>query len=196
MLIPIKADLSSINAEYHDQITDAIVAYFEGGGIALSRNQFKEAIIQAFGDSFDAGWVDAGGELPVDDDALAWVEDKINQEFGYINDLFQEIRDLRKDKDFDYFSWASSKADAYTKTLAYIYNFAQLMINKKQMLTWRLGETEKHCKICLNLDGQRHKASWYISKDYIPRKPDAAMDCKGYNCDCSLEDDEGNEVTI
>ena len=71
-----------------------------------------------------------------------------------------------------------------------------MMGKGKQMLTWRLGNTEVHCSTCASLNGKRHRASWFISHDYIPGKPGAAMDCQGYNCDCALVDDEGIEVTI
>jgi len=196
IIAAVKMDLSRINKKYHDAITRALVAYFEGGAIGPSRNAFKDAMITAFGDAFDAGYVDGGGELPIDDDALAWVEGRLNEEAAFIDGVFQEAKDLRRDKNFDFFSWATSRADGYTATLAYIYNTAKLMANSKQMLTWNLGQTEKHCDTCLKLNGQRHKASWYISKNYIPRQPDAAMDCKGYNCDCSLTNDKGEEVTI
>jgi hypothetical protein len=109
---------------------------------------------------------------------------------------FAEAKQLRKEKDFDYFTWATGKADGYVSTVLSIYNAAVLLAKKNQMLTWNLGETEKHCDTCLKLDGGSHRASWYIGHDYIPRKPGASMDCKGYNCDCSLTDKDGEEVTI
>lgn len=191
----IKADISDVNATYHDAITEALVTYFEGAGIAGPRRQFKEAMIQAFGDAFDAAWVEAGAELPVDDDALDWLEERLNQETGYIDQLFQEAKELRKDKEFDFFAWISSKADNYTSTLMSIHNQAKLLADDRQLLTWHYRDTD-HCDTCAKLNGQRHRASWYISRDYIPGKNGAAMTCGGYRCQCFLTDKDGKEVTI
>lgn len=196
-VLALKADdLSSINNRYNKAIVSALIDYFEGGGVAASRSEIKQAIIEAFGDAFDTGWVDSGGELPIDDEALSWVEGRINQEFDYVDGLFADAKQLRKNDNFDYFTWSTQRADGYTQTLASIYNAAALIMAGRKMLTWRLGETEKHCDTCLKLDGQRHRSSWFMDHNYVPRQPGAGMDCGGYNCDCRLEDDDGNEVTI
>ena len=63
-----------------------------------------------------------------------------------------------------------------------------------QPLTWRLGKTEEHCDTCAKLDGQTHRLKWYTARDYMPKKPGAAMDCGGWNCDCGLFDKDGKRV--
>lgn len=189
-------DLGQINRIYHDTITGALLDYFEGGGIAASRNEFKQACITAFSDAFDIAWIDAGAELPIDDAALSWVEGRINEEFTHIEALFEEAKELRRDKEFDYFAWATARADGYTNTLAAVYNEGRLRAADNVMVTWHLGATEKHCKTCASLDGKRHKIKWFLDRNYIPRKPDAGMECHGYNCDCSLIDDKGSEYTV
>lgn len=189
-------DLSSVNSRYHDTITSALIDYFEGSGIAKPRNQIKNAMIIAFGDAFDMGYTDGGGELPIPDDALGWIEARLNQEAGYIDMLFQDAKMLRKDEEFDYFAWATARADGYTSTLQAIYNAGALWAKGNQKLTWNLGNTEKHCDTCKELNGTAHRASWYISHDYIPRQPGASMECGGYNCDCYLTDPKGETVTL
>jgi hypothetical protein len=189
-------DIGAINKAYHDAITRAMVDYFEGGSVAPSRNAFKKAMIQAFGDSFDLGWTQGGAELPVDDDAIGWLEARLNQEAGYIDVLFQQAKEVRKEEDADYFAWLTSHADNYTSTVSAVYNAGRMYAKKNQMLEWRLGNTERHCATCSKLSGKRHKASWYLSRNHIPRQPGANLQCGGYNCDCSLVDPEGNEVTI
>lgn len=196
ILYGIKAELGNINMRYHDEITRALIAYFEGGPIAASRNAFKRAMIQAFGDAFDAGWIDGGGTLPVDDDALEWIGARMNEEAGYIDALFQDARQRRKDKDFDWFAWASRKADRYTAAVTGVYNAGRMLAGNKQMLTWHLGATGEHCVTCVKLNGQRHRAEWYVKRNYIPGKAGAAMYCGGYNCQCFLTDDNGLGVTI
>jgi hypothetical protein len=188
-------DLGAINVFYRDSIFAAIVNYFEGGSVVVARAEFKQATITAFSDTFDSGWLDGGGELPIDDDALDWIEARITEEFGHIESLFEDAKQLRRDKDFDFFQWATARADGYTRTLSAIYTQAMAMVKDNVMVTWHLGATEKHCKTCAKLDGQRHKIKWFISRNYIPRQPGADLECGGYNCDCSLSDDKGNEYT-
>jgi hypothetical protein len=190
-------DIASINADYHDAITEILTGYFENGGsITSPRNEFKRAMSDAFVNAFEAGWVDGGQELPLDDEALEWLAARQSEEFGFIDSLFQEAKELRREEEFDYFSWITARADRYTSTVLSVYNSAVMLAGKKVMGTWRLGNTEKHCKDCLKLDGQRHKLSWFLGRGYVPRKPGSATECGGYNCDCSIEDDDGNELTM
>jgi len=190
-------DLSTINAQYHDAITSILTGYFEGGGsISAPRNEFRRTANDALGAAFDGGWQDGGQAMPPDEDALAWLNARIEQEFGNIASLFEQAKQLRKEEEFDFFSWATARADGYTNTLGELYNAGVMWAQKNKMLTWNLGQTEVHCDTCQSLDGKSHRASWYISRDYIPRKPGAAMDCRGYRCDCKLTDKEGNEVTV
>lgn len=189
------ADLSDINATYHDVIIESLIAYFEGGSVGASRQDFKQATIQAFSDAFDAGWVDAGAELPVDDEALDWIEARITEEFGYIEELFEEAKELRRDKEFDWFSWATARADGYTRTLTELHNQAQVMVRDNVMVTFRLGSTEKHCRSCLKLNGQRHKLSWFVSHGYLPPYGENLECSAGGHCDCTLETDKGEIIT-
>lgn len=188
--------IADINARYHDEITNALVNYFSGGNVTSSKNQFRQAMVEAFNSAFDTGWIDGGQAFPVSADAVDWLMARESQEVGHIDTLFSQAKELRKEKEFDYFTWVTARADGYTSTVISIYNAAKLWAKGNQMLTWQLGNTEKHCPTCSKLNGGRHRASWYIGHDYIPRKPGASMECGGYNCDCSLVDDNGNEVTI
>ena len=190
-------NISGISSVYHDAITQSLIDYFEGGGsVSGPRNRFRQACTEAFMDAFNLGWTDGGGEYPIEDDAISWLDARVAQELGNIDVVFENAKQLRKDGEFDFFTWATARADGYTSALLAIYNAAALFVKGNEMLTWQLGNTETHCNTCSKLNGKRHKASWYIANNYIPRQPGAAMDCGGYHCDCSLTDKNGNEVTL
>lgn len=190
------SDLASINAEYRDAITASLTKYFEGAAVASPRNQFKRGMVAAFGDAFDLGWTDGGAEMPPDEDALEWLNARVDAEFGFIDGLFAQIKTMRRDEEMDYFSFITARADAYISSVAGVYNAARMYAKKAQPLTWHLGKTEAHCDTCASLEGGSHRASWYISRNYIPRQAGAAMDCGGYRCDCYLTDKDGKKVTI
>ena len=189
-------DISSINAQYHDAITSALTDYFNGGSSTGPRNAFRKATVEALGSAFDSGWTDGGQDLPADEDALTWFNARIQQEIGFIDQLFEQAKELRDEENSDYFTWITARADGYTAAVSECYNTGLMYANKNQMLTWHLGDTEKHCATCSQLNDQSHRASWYLSRNYVPRKPGAGMDCGGYHCDCSLVDKNGNEFTI
>ncbi len=190
--------LVPINAEYHDAITAALLDFFESkrGTVAAPKGRFKVSVSNAFNDAFDMGWALGGGEFPVDKDAANWIGAQMTAEFGHVDALFEQAKALKTEDGFDVFPWVSARADAYTSALQAVFNAGKLFALKGGLLTWRLGNTEKHCPTCAKLDGQRHRASWYIARDYIPRKPGAGMACGGYNCDCGLENKDGEQVTL
>lgn len=190
------SDLASINAYYRDVITEALTRYFEGGAVAALRNLFKRGMVEAFGAAFDLGWRDGGGTPPPDADALSWFNARVDAEFGHIGVLFTQIKELRKDTEFDYFQFVTARADGYVSSVAGVYNAGVMFAQKNKMLTWNLGNTEKHCSDCAKLSGGKHRASWYLARNFIPRQPGAAMECGGYKCDCYLTDDAGKVITI
>jgi hypothetical protein len=110
--------------------------------------------------------------------------------------VFEQAKQLRKEEDFDPLPWVNERADGYTRTVAALYNAGQMHAKRNKMLTWHLGNTEKHCVDCSKLNGKSHKASWYLARNFIPRQPGASMECFGVHCDCRLTDKDCNEVTI
>lgn len=189
-------DISAINRVYHDAITRELLAYFDGGPIGSSRNGFKQATITAFSDAFDSGWLDGGAELPVSDDALDWIEARIAEEFGYIEALFEQAKELRRDRDFDYFRWITARADGYTNTLREIYNQARLMVMTNVMVTFTGESGKEPCKDCKRLYGKRHKLSWFIKNDVVP-PAGGGLECSpGGHCKHRLVTDAGEVLTI
>lgn len=188
-------DLPSISAQYHNKITVALVSYFEGESIVSSRNSFKRAMVDAFGAAFDLGWVDGGGELPVDENALDWFNARVNAEFGFIDMLFQEAKELRRDKDFDYFAWITARADGYTRTLKEIYNAGRVRAMDDIMVTFDGDDGAESCDTCQKLKGKRHKLSWFVSRNYVPPFG-TGLDChRGGRCQHYLMDSKGNQIT-
>lgn len=195
--------IESIRTEYHHRILAAVSDYLASHDRSTAyKSDYKQAATEAIPEAFYAGYEDAGGDRgDVDPDADQWLTARMNQEMDFIDQLFVSLKQLRDDfaagdaKAGDLRSEAANRADGYSATIEAIYNAGSMWGNKNQMLTWHYGDTE-HCDTCNGLNGDSHRAKWYLSRDYIPRKPGAAMDCGGYHCQCWLEDSGGNAVTI
>lgn len=193
-----------LRADYKRTVKSAVDDYLTSTDRATSYiSTVRKSAVESFTGAFGAGYTDGGGdENDIDQDADQWLTDRINQEVSFIGELFTSLKALRDEyiageiKIADLRSEAATRADGYTDSLDAVYNSGKMWGMKNKMLTWRLGSTEKHCKTCLSLDGNSHRASWYLARNYIPRKPGANLECGGYNCDCTLLDSLGNEITI
>jgi hypothetical protein len=190
-------DLAAINAQYHDAVTESLITYLEGGSLAASKNSFKRAMIEAFGGAWDAGW---DGKPPTGE-ALEWFNARTQQELAFIDGLFVQAKELRKDPEADTFAWATARADGYTATVGNVYDHARIRALGNKMLTFdgEDGSPDNICQrnhgTCVQLKGQRHRASWWIAHDLVPYQGNAAYDCGAWECRHFLRDDDGNRVT-
>lgn len=184
-----------IRDNYFAEIYDAVEGYLRGTQPVTSfRNKMSIAMSEAFTDAVYEGYQQAGAELPLDKEVQDWLTVRIGAERENIISLFDR---LKKEWDgIDPIAEAMARAEGYARTLDAIYAEAKLRGMSNQMVTWILGQTEKHCDTCAKLAGKKHSIKYLLKNNYIPRKPDAGMDCKGYNCDCRIVDKNGNEVTI
>lgn len=179
---------------YFGEVFDAVYDYLTGNRPVTSfRASMQRAMVQAFGDTVDIAYVDGGGDLPLDDETLDWYNSQVSAEMGFIEELFGRLRE--EWAGIDPATEAEARATGYVFRLDALYAEAKMRGSKNILLTWHLGRTEKHCSTCAELDGQSHRISWYLDRNYIPRRPHASMECGGFRCDCTLTDKSGNEYT-
>jgi hypothetical protein len=191
------AGYDGIRTVMRSAVFGSVFGYLSGSGSAGSfQDRMALAVSRAYIETAEAAWVEGGAELPLDDETAAWARGQLDAQLDYVDELFETLKELRKAGDFDAGEVANARADGYASALDGFYNEAVLRGSKNKVVYWQLGETEKHCKDCASLSGKGHKINWFIERDYIPRKNGAAMECGGYNCDCSLVDKDGNEVTL
>jgi hypothetical protein len=192
------AGYDGINTVMRAAVYDAVYFYLTSGTghVTNYRNAMSTAISKAYIETVELAYQEGGGELPLDDDTAAWARAQLDAQLGYVDELFAGLRELRRAGDFDAGEVATARAAGYASGLDGFFVEAKMRGSKNIVLTWHLGDTEKHCKDCAKLDGQSHKISWYVERDYIPRKNGASMECGGYNCSCFLTDRSGNEYTV
>ncbi len=185
-------DYDVIRADLVNRLADAFQSAVSTNGRAAG-NAAKRALAEDIPAAFGRGYSDAGGG-ELEDDDNAWVTAKQAEQIDYMADALASLRGLGDSITEDAIN---ARVELWAGMLDGVYVEGKLRGARNKMLTWRLGETEVHCDTCAKLDGQRHSAKWWAAHDYIPREPGSdTLDCKGYNCDCRLEDDDGNEFTV
>lgn len=200
--LKVKGEYSGVRFDYQRVIDDAIYEYLIGtDAVTTYRAAMMKGMSDAFVSAFEMAYTQGGAELPLDDDAIEWLGSRQDEEFGHIRELFTSLKALRAQYQAGEVDKAALKnetaarVDGYLATLDSVYNMGRLFAKQNEMLTWRYGDTV-HCPTCEKLNGQSHRAKWYIARDYIPGKPGSAMDCGGWRCQCALLDKNGDEVTI
>src|SRR5689334_24211316 len=94
--------------------------------IAKYRDQMATAVSKAYVATADVAYVDGGSELPLDEDTAAWAREQLDETLGYIDQLFDDLKDLRKEGDYDAGEVASDRAEGYASGLDGFYNEAVL----------------------------------------------------------------------
>ena len=193
----VSGEYNPVRQELWADVYDNVWGFLSGNGHAGTYSRpMATAVAKAYISAADIAYVDGGGSLPLDEDTLSYARSEMNSQLAYVDSLFETLKQLRKEGDFDAISISFQKSNLWASALDGFYNSIKMMGANNKMLTWVLGNTEKHCNDCKWLNGQRHRAKWYSSRGYTPRKPGSNTDCGGYHCDCSLVDDDGQEFTI
>jgi hypothetical protein len=197
-------DYGTIRGAYHDSIFDAIASYLDGrSGLSAGSSAMKRACATAFVDAFETGWVDTQGEGATYDPApedSQWLADKIQQEFSNIDVLFQTMKSMVSDTEEpitqdEITQYATDRATGYSATLDAVYGQGKLRSQKNKMLTLDGPDGQESCRTCQKYKGQRHRASWWISRDLIPAPGNENYECGGWQCQHVLSDDSGNQWT-
>lgn len=190
-------DFVTSRAAFNDAVYTLVRDYLDGDSRATSyKTAMKRNVVEAFQSAVENGYIDGGSELPLEEDVDSFLTSATNAELGYVDDLFDTLKTLRDSGEFDADAEAQARADGYTSTLDGVYNKAVLFGAGNKMLTFEGEDGEHPCETCQWLQGQRHRASWWIDNDYVPPSG-AGLDCAaGGHCKHGLFDDDGNQVTF
>lgn len=150
---------------------------------------FADAFYSAIRRGFEQAWQEGAAECGVlPDERTKEEQDKLNliigDNFQYVGQLADWIYQNRKGVG----SWDSiiSRLGLWANRYQEVKAQAQSMACADQKLKWVIGNTERHCRTCLKLNGRVHRASLWNSKNVYPRMIGDRLACHGYNCDCSF----------
>jgi hypothetical protein len=187
---------NQIRSIYKYQIQNAILGFLidDANNPTKYANEMKKAMVQSFSEAFDRGYADAGGDTKEMEQAdHTWVGNKQTTEIGFIGQLFDRLKELKKEEpDEDNTSEVDDRAEGYATTLDGVYAEGRLRGNKNIMLTFDGDDGQESCKDCQKWKGKRHSAKFWIKRGLIPGQPgNQNFACRGYNCEHYLFDDNG-----
>jgi hypothetical protein len=192
--LPDTYEMDVIRQTFTEALFDAFIGYASGGAVTKWRNAAGRAVIEGHSSAFYRGYDEAGAEETEPDDER-WLTTRQKEQVEFLAGVFEWIKEQR-DAETVTEDAIRARVEQWAQALDATFGEGKLRGNKSQVLVWHLGETEDHCTTCARLDGQRHKAQWYLDRDYLPGKAGAAMLCGGYRCGCYLTTKAGETVTI
>ena len=115
------------------------------------------------------------------------LEKFILSEFDYVDRFYRDIVDARIDE--QPVEPLLARAQLWANRYNDVKNAAMrtVVLIKGGKLVWRLGATEEHCVTCNALNGIVAFAKEWEASGYKPQSPpNPLLECKGWNCGCSL----------
>jgi hypothetical protein len=190
-------------ATYQEIVSSSILEYLRGDvGMLVSKNAFKQAMVNAFSDSFETGFLEGGGGDTYDPDPedIDWLAARMEQELGYIALLYYSLKEIKDGAtveepvtDEDMKNIANDRAAGYARTLDGVLAQGKLRGKKNIMLTFGGSDGQESCPTCQKYKGVSHRAKWWVSHDLIPSPGNENFECGGYQCQHILSDADGNQ---
>lgn len=177
--------IDQVSRRFHADLRGLATLGFvtDGSILADTRRLVKTAVEDAYFEGLKEGGV-SPDEMDIED---AQNIDQLNlTQQEYVTAFVRAIRDAKGDRAAQR-DILDNRIDLWTASIAAAGQAGLNSAKRNEMVTWHLGATEEHCSTCNQLDGQAHRRKWFDSRNYIPRKPGAAMDCGGWRCLCTLE---------
>ena len=170
-----------VRAGYWATVYDSVEGYLLGNRPVTSfRSAMWNAMNSAFQTGAERGYVDGGGEVPLDKETQGWLDGRILAEKDNINNLFAGLRVNWESKDA--INEAFARAEAYAWTLDSVYGEAKMRGSRNIVLEFGGNDGKESCVDCRRLKGKRHKISWILENNMRPAPGNENFECNGYNC--------------
>lgn len=183
------AEYHPIRQDYYWAIWTAMTDYLSNpkARAVAYKNDFKIAVVESFVLAYKQGWVDAGEGLTYPEDATPedkqWIAAKIDAEFGFIESLFAQLKELRGEGPEAWQGEPERRAENYCKTLDGVYNEGKLRGGRDAMLQFDGEDGQESCPTCQKWKGKKHRASFWVKRGLIPGQPgNPNFECRGFNC--------------
>lgn len=131
------------------------------------------------------GYIESGlDENDLDDADKQAINNELKNQRSYIDGFAQAVFEAKDESELK--PQIDQRVTYWTRSIAAMGQLAKANAKPRKRFMWKLGDAEEHCKTCNTLNEQVHTMRWYVERGYVPQKPGAAMDCKGFRCKCEL----------
>lgn len=181
-----RKDWNSTVDSYVADVKDAITAGNDGDVTRRRFGTIMRGLLQRYGQQTYKDGLAAGGvEVDaLDSDALSEIMKWQSDQSSYVTSFGENVyKNGLSDAQIDSHArmWGN-------KSLRELFHMGMEAADKNGLFEWRVGNTE-HCPTCLRLNGQKHRLTAWKESGYLPGAD--TLECKGYNCACSLRRTRG-----
>jgi hypothetical protein len=198
-------DVVPIRSAYQQRVAGSINQYLyaTGGRMTQYKNECKRAVLESFYTTFEIGLRDGSESEMLNQaqgDDLTWINTRVQQELGFYDGLFEQLRELKLQAKEDGISIlagvAEQKAAGYARTIDDIYSTGKVRGAGNTMLTFGGSDGVESCTTCQRLKGQKHRASWWKNHGLIIARGNRNYDCGCWQCEHLLFDSKGRVYTF
>lgn len=177
--------VASVARKFHASLRNLVTLGFVSDSSILAdvRRLVKQSVEDAYIEGLKEGGVSAD-EISADDGMM--IIELNQQQQDYVTDFVRAVRAAKGDRAAQR-DLLDNRIDLWTRSVEAAGAAGLASAKANEMVTWKLGSTEEHCKTCNRLNGQRHRRQWFASRNYFPRTPGADLECGGFNCRCTLD---------
>lgn len=184
------ARYAAIRSNFLISLSQAASEFLEGADQRSTVNLAKRITVEAYGQAAEAAF---GGEEPEGDD-LRFLNTEVADELDFIEALWGDLKMQRKAGDT---RLPAGRIEQYANSLDALFNELKARASRNLMLEMVGDDGAESCKDCQRYKGQRHRAKWWIEKGLIPGVPgNSNYECRGFQCQHYLQDDQGNRFTV
>lgn len=182
----IGVDYSQVRAGYLEDISAAMMDYvISDAPITRFRNEYRRAILEFFDVAYFTGYIDSGGQVAqMEDGDRQWILDRMQQEIGYADRLFDELKALRKESENtqELVGVVMHHAEGYARTLDAVYAEGVMRGGRDEKYTFDGEDGMESCPECQKMKGKEMRAADIVAMDLIPYPGTPHYSCHGYNC--------------
>lgn len=197
----VERTISQVVRDYEDTLTNLVYNAWNRIGNKQTnpsamqtalRTEHKRLINRIGPDVYIEGLREGGissDEMDIDDKNT--ISDWVSGQLEYVNDFAKAV--IEAGNDDAERQAILNRITLWVASVSSLGNQGLMSAQINSMGTWKLGETELHCRTCAGLHGKRHRLSWYKARGLIPREPGSTtLECRGFRCDCHIYSDKGD----
>lgn len=155
-----------------------LVKSLKSGG--LEQPKFESELEQLVRTYYERMYMIGSGNPPTGEEERSELDSELALALAAIPLLSSDVKAGLFDEDTE--GRIERRTGLWLTALALVYNMGKSRSGK--LLQWRLGNTEDHCSTCIRLNGQKKSGQEWREGGYLPQS--RALECGGWNCDCSL----------